>query len=189
MQAFHDVLQYYKETGDLDSQSRALYEIAYAESERGNFAESAVAQHESGLVAAQAQNSVAERIAYISRDQALRSDALAKANLSQLPQLAAQFKEHTAVMRALAENPATTSPTAKRWVSNALADEAKTAIELARLALQSNHMEEARMQQKAAVDLCDEVINDVDGYLAELNETRALPEIMQSIKDEATNLL
>lgn len=77
------------------------------------------------------------------------------------------YREFTAAVRKLA---AEGNPTAKRWVSNALHEQGATALEVAQAEREANESADVEGWLMEAIECCDAIINDTDGYLAELAE-------------------
>jgi len=83
------------------------------------------------------------------------------------------YRKFTAEVKKLAESG---NPTAKRWVSNALHEQGATALEIAQSKLNEFRVTEAQFYQIEALDCCNAITDDRDGYLTELGEQRIIQE-------------
>jgi hypothetical protein len=108
---FGEVLGYWEDVGDLQSQARVLYELAHIAEQTQDYKSAAVVQEKSALLATEADDLVGALIASIKK-----CEAQYKGNLDDLSHLIQSLGLYASMMEGFAAEGHTT---AKAWVGNA----------------------------------------------------------------------
>lgn len=160
---FMEVLQHWQHRNDLQSQSRTLYELGMIAWEFQDWEPAAQWQDESAEIAKLQNDTLSE---YIARITAIEARVLG--HLTPNPaQTVEQLRDFTEQIRALAK---TGNPVAQSWVSNALFIQAEACIEAGKQRVSESNTADASSYKNEAMECCDAIINDIDGYLALLKE-------------------
>lgn len=179
---FDQVLCYWHDEGDLDSQSRVLYEIAMIATELKKWNDAAEAHKKSSMVAEKSGNKAAARIALITMDQALR-----EGKLETMEDLLSRAREHTAAMRGLAKADNTL---AQGWVGNSLYHQGEVALEAGEAAHARSAAGEANTLLKEAVSCFDAVLKDLrEGPMSQLLGREQVEMRTNALRERALSLI
>jgi hypothetical protein len=171
------VLQY-EEREEFGSACRAAYETAYTFVPLERWGEAALCFRISARMARQdPQETLGLLIANNEHNWALKMGGT-----QPVPELMDEYREFTREVRRIA---AEGNPTAKRWVSNALHEQGATALEIAQETRSANADANVDDWIAEVIECCDAVINDEDGYLAELDEQRIIIDKATALRRKA----
>lgn len=178
-ETFRDVLRHWRSTGDLKSQSRTLYELAFIHTERQEWREAAAAQAESAIVAERGGDIPGAIVARVTA-----AEALLKGSLGVPANIAATLHNCTIDLIRLATGPSG-SVIAKRWVSNAYVHQAEACLQAARATRDVTEIS----RWKAEGNRCLHAVrNDEGGFMSELAEARNIGQRVDILQAEFDQL-
>ena len=158
-ETFVEVLKHWEQVEDFVSQGRTVYELGQIETELGNWEEAGAWHSRSGSIAAAAGDMTGKQIGIVKAN-----EALMHADTADFSSIEDSLSNAVAELRKFSQSG---DIKAKTWVIDTVHHQAEACVKLAEV---SEEASDKRMWAQKAIALCDEVLTDKDGYVAELQK-------------------
>ncbi len=171
----------YEERGEFGSACRAAYETAYTFVPQERWGEAHLYFRISGQMAEKDPEEVLGQLIAINE----QNYAMKMGGTMPAADVIESYRQFTRKVRELA---ARGNPTAKRWVSNALHEQGTTALEIAQAEREANESADVEVWVQEVLLCTQMIIDDEDGYLAELDEQRIIVDKATELREKALAL-